>query len=219
MLASSKWEHKILFEDGSITQLVIENPITYRNYILELKSQINGEDGSFILSVDNKELNFGKNLEILTDPICFEFDTRRINTKIAKDIVGIACSGEYCKDVYPLISSITCMAENLVDAYPMNITYDEPTIESMVKMLSFHLDPEYEDSAEKILEWMNIYHDILGIGNFVVLNSELFFTEEELLLLSEEASSLKHNILFINQTCKYSWDRRIIIDYDNCEIL
>ena len=219
MLASSKWEHKILFEDGSITHLVIENPITFREYVLELQAQLNGDDGYFVLSQDNAEVCISKNIAMLTDPICFEFDTRKINAKITKDIIGMACSGEYCKNVYPLLSSMISMAENLVESYPMNITYEEPTIEGISKMLSFHLNPEYEEPAEKLLEWMNIYHDVMGIGNFVILNSVLFFTEEELLQLSLEASSLKHNILFIDQTCKYKCGGRIIIDSDNCEIL
>ena len=219
ILASPKWEHKILFDDGSITHLTIENPITFRKYVLELQSQLKGDDGSFVLSQDNAEVSISKNLAMLSDSICFEFDTRKINAKIVKDIIGMACSGEYCKDVYPLISSITCMAENLVEAYPLNISYDDPTIESLGKMLSFHLEPEYDNSCDKLLEWMTINHDVLNIGNFIILNPELYFSEEELAVISSEASSSKHNVLFIDATCKYRYDRNIIIDEDNCEIL
>ena len=70
------WEHTIKFNDGSITHLFIENPITYRDYVSELLLQINGEEGDFILS-DTEELSIPKKLAILTDPINLQFDEKK----------------------------------------------------------------------------------------------------------------------------------------------
>ena len=49
ILKHYNWEHEIVFEDGSITYLFIENPITLRDYVLELISQIEGAVGNFVL--------------------------------------------------------------------------------------------------------------------------------------------------------------------------
>ena len=212
------WEHTIKFNDGSITHLFIENPITYRDYVSELLLQINGEEGDFILS-DTEELSIPKKLAILTDPINLQFDEKKINSKINKDLLSITSNSQTLERTsFSLISLLEQYASEIAEDYGYNIDYETPDVSSILKLLSFHIATEYESLADKILEWMNITHDILKIDNFILLNLQTYFSENEINQLCIEASSSKHNLLLIDQFNTYKKHNVITIDSDNCEL-
>ena len=213
------WEHEVTFNDGSITNLIIENPVTLRNYILELNNQINGEEGSFVLSEKDQEVSIPKNIALISNPITLEFDEKKINSKINKDLLLLTSkNSEIQKKTFPLISMLESYAESLIEEYGYNVTYNDADEAGIIKMLNFHINQEYNSPADKLLEWMNITHDILQIENFVILNLPLYFTKEEEATLCSEASSLKHNLLLIDRAKFYNHENTIIIDPDNCEL-
>lgn len=213
------WEHEITFSDGSITHLIIENPITLRNYILELSRQINGGEGSFVLSDNEQETSIQKKLAFVSNPITLEFDEKKINAKINKDLLQlVGNNAEIQKATFPLLSKIENYAESITEEYGYNISYTNIDEASIIKMLNFHINQEYNSPADKLIEWMNITHDIMQIENFVILNLSVFFTEEEESILCSEASALKHNLLLIDRSENNKWTNKVIIDEDNCEI-
>lgn len=213
------WEHEINFNDGSVTHLFLENPITMREYAYELLDQIeNGAEGNFVLSEDATELSIQKNIAIITDPINLKFDEKKINAKINKDLLTVTNNPGLQKDFFPLISLLEQYAMQIVDDYKMSISYEIPEQASIIKMLGFHINTEYSNLSDKLLEWMNITHDLLGIGNFIILNLNMFFSNEEISLLCSECSSLKHNLLLIDQYNRYEIPKSITIDIDNCEL-
>lgn len=219
ILRHFNWEHEITFNDGSITNLIIENPVTLRNYILELNNQINGEEGAFVLSEKDHEVSIPKNIALISNPITLEFDEKKINTKINKDLLLLTSkNSEIQKKTFPLLSMLENYAESLIEEYGYNIIYNDVDEAGIIKMLNFHINQEYNSPADKLLEWMNITHDILQIENFVILNLPLYFTEEEEFTICSESSSLKHNLLLIDRSKLYNHKNTIIIDSDNCEL-
>ena len=219
ILRHFNWEHEIVFNDGSVTPLIIENPVTLRNYILELNNQINGKEGDFILSENNQEISIAKNLLFVPNPITLEFDEKKINAKVNKDLLLlISRNPEIQKSTFPLLSMLENYAESVMEEYGYNITYGDIDEAGVIKMLNFRINQEYISPADKLIEWMNFSHDILQIDNFIILNLCLFFTEEEVQILCSEASSLKHNILLLERSNIYNLPNSILIDNDNCEI-
>lgn len=219
ILRHFNWEHEINFNDGSITNLIIENPVTLRNYVIELSGQINGEEGNFILSENNQETPLQKKMAFIPNPIVLDFDEKKINTNINKDLLSIITKNpEIQKSTFPLLSMIEKYAESIVEEYGYNISYTDVDESSLIKLLNFHINKEYVSPADKLIEWINITHDIMHIENFVILNLSLYFTREEEQILCSECSSSKHNILLINRSNINNRNSSIIIDNDNCEI-
>ena len=66
-IINKNWQRKIEIEDNIIYTLVFENKKYYRENIIELINQHKGNEGSYILSNDNKEISFDKNSYIITD--------------------------------------------------------------------------------------------------------------------------------------------------------
>ena len=81
-ISSHNWEHQIKFNDGSTTLLVIEDSDTFRKYITELKSQIEGLEGDFAFSNEKDSLSFKDRFAIITNPLQVDFTDKRIQTKI-----------------------------------------------------------------------------------------------------------------------------------------
>lgn len=212
------WNHQINFNDGSITHLFIENPITLRKYISELIQQINGNEGDFVLSKDSKEVPIPKNLAIVPDLINITLEEKKINTQINKDLLRITQGTDHQQDSFSLISAIEKYAENLLEDCCYTIDFDDIDESKILKMLNFHITTDFENTASTLLEYLNTTHDILNISNFVILNASTYFSKEELTILEAEITSEKHNILFIERFNHYDLKNSIIIDSDNCEL-
>ncbi len=55
-LAHPDFEMPIEFNENQNNVLVIENPILFTRYITELRNQLDGGDGQFVLSNNGKEM-------------------------------------------------------------------------------------------------------------------------------------------------------------------
>ena len=75
-IINKNWQRKIEIEDNIIYTLVFENKKYYRENIIELVNQHKSNEGSYILSNDNKEISFDKNSYIITD--IFNIDINNI---------------------------------------------------------------------------------------------------------------------------------------------
>lgn len=212
------WNHQIDFEDGSITHLFIENPVTLRKYIAELIQQIKGEEGDFVLSKDTKEIPISKNLAIIPDIVNIILEEKKINTQINKDLLHVSQSSSHQQASFTIISAIEKYAETLLEDCCYSIDFEDIDESKIIKMLNFHITTDFEDTASTLLEYLNTTHDILNISNFVILNASTYFSKEELTILEAEITSEKHNILFIDRFNHYDLKNSIIIDSDNCEL-
>lgn len=85
-LANANNGIKIDIEDGKASVLVIENPITMREYLLELEAQLQGELGNFVLSTDYEPMSIGKNLVLVKDPLNIDCNDKKVLTKLYQNI-------------------------------------------------------------------------------------------------------------------------------------
>ena len=80
-LVHPDYEFVFDFKEGVHHHLIIEQPEIFRNYITELLLQEEGEDGAFVLSEGNEELEISKNLDIMTDVLRFDPNRQESNNK------------------------------------------------------------------------------------------------------------------------------------------
>ena len=67
--------------ENQVNVIAIESPEVLAEYISELKRQISGEDGQFVLS-DKDICRIDKMMEIVIDPWTIDFNSKRIKTKL-----------------------------------------------------------------------------------------------------------------------------------------
>ena len=224
-LIHRNWQHQIICSDGTSTMLTIENPHIMRAYVCELLSQIEGESGDFLLSENEKEISMSSNIVAIPSPVSFQIEDRRIQTRLTSSLKEYVVSTDMYLETNQILSALIKYAETVAEGFQYPITYKEPGSEDLIKILGFSPEYEYDDSLEKILEYMNLIHSYCGIGCFVIIGMLMFFSESEIALLVKECKSLKHSLFFIeskfpcDDILRKVIDNRIIIDEDGCEIL
>lgn len=220
-LTHPDWEFQIKLEDGDSTLLVIEKPSVLRNTLLELINQSKGEDGDLIFSNDKGELSIGDRFSIVTDVLNLNPACKKVSSRIQQLVKEKVVSDEHYVDTMELLSQLEKYADTMESDFWLSLSHEPYGVDDLVKMLNLHLAVDYENEAERILEYMNVMHDICGVDCFVFVSLFSMFNPDELKTIILEASSSKHNVILLESRepeimpCDM---RKIIIDSDFCQI-
>ena len=82
----------ILNDKNVFTEWILESPELYAKYLQELFSQQNGEEGQFVLSHKEKELNIAKSVEVIVNPFNVEINGRKILNKLYTELEQLSKS-------------------------------------------------------------------------------------------------------------------------------
>lgn len=214
------FEHTIPFDDGSSSLLVIEDSKLFRKYISDLYKSFDG-DGPFHLVDGIKERRIKDHFEIILSPFSISFSEKRLTTKLQNLIKEHMTSESHYVDTSTIISTIEVYADKVSSDFPTDIEWEPIDVSGLLKLISFSIRTEYENDFEKVLEYMNVMHDICGIDNFALVSFFSYFSLDEINSLIHDATSNKHNLLFLeSQQPSFipSETKMIIVDHDGCEI-
>ena len=221
VLVHPDWEFKLSMSDGSSTLIVIENPVHLRSVVVELMGQSNGDSGRFVLSDDKKELDIHDRLAVITDPLNVDPSNKRVSTAINQQIKDLIISSDFYKEANDLVAHMERFADSVEDIYRLNVSHQDYEISNLYKILNIQLQVEYENELEKVMEFMNVLHDVCGTDCFVFVSLFCYFDQEEIATLVREATANKHNLLFIEAVEPGSipeQTRKVIIDKDLCQV-
>lgn len=85
-LVHSDLTEALLDEKSKYTEWIIESSGLFSKYVVELKEQVSGEEGKFVLSDKNKEIDIKKKVEIIIDPFSIDVNDRKILTKLYSEL-------------------------------------------------------------------------------------------------------------------------------------
>ena len=77
-LVHPAFENQIIIYENKANVIVIENPELLTDIVFELKNQISGKEGSFILSNNMEYISLSKVAEICVDPFSLDFNSRKL---------------------------------------------------------------------------------------------------------------------------------------------
>lgn len=215
------WNHVFDFDEHDSFCLTIENPKILRNYLSELYGQSIGEEGNFVLSDKDKELSISDKLAVLVDLLFFPSSEKRVATKIQSRLKDFVVSEDLYTETTALLTDLERYAEQITEQFPYALQHKELDPPSLLKLLGFEIETEFDGPCEKLIEYFNISNDVCGVGIFVLVNPSAFFSPEELRLIIENCRLMKHNLISIESAvngCTNLYDARAIIDVDGVEI-
>ena len=222
-IINKNWQRKIKIEDNIIYTLVFENKKYYRENIIELINQYKGNEGSYILSNDNKEISFDKNSFIITDIFNIDINSKRVLTKIynllLKEIV------EDISSYNELSTNIRLYFEKLIFNSSLEIEQgEEIDMSSLLKLGDFKLYVEQDDILEKFVKFLKVLTELWGCKIIFVVGLHTVFTQDEIIEIYKEVCLNKINIINIeyqqfNNLSNENYKEIVyIFDGDNCEI-
>lgn len=206
--------------EGKHTILVIENPNTMNMLITELKYQIEGDDGGFVLS-DKKELPIDKSVDFLINLWNLDMNTKRIKTKLLQ--LAVESANDYLTEAFiTLRTEIFSFMEKIKEKIPYQVDYNIGIDTSdLMKMLDIHISIAEGSFLEQLVEYLKLNSELCGVKLFVVLNLQMFLNEEDLSMLYKELEVHKICLLdiegYFNRPTINS-ENLIVIDRDNCII-
>ena len=222
-IINKNWQRKIEIEDNVIYTLVFENKKYYRENIIELINQHKGNEGSYILSNDNKEISFDKNSYIIIDIFSIDINHKKVLTKIYSSLLK-----EIVEDITnynELSTNIRAYFEKLIFNSSLEIEQSEELdMLSLLKLGNFKIHVENDDILEKFIKFLKVLTELYGCKIVFIIGLHSVFTLDEIKEIYKELCLNKINIInieykqFKNLSNENYKEIVYIFDVDNCEI-
>ena len=194
-LVHSQYNIKVDVEEGKISVLVIEHPIIMREVLLELETQLQGESGGFVLSVDYEPVPISKKLVLIKNPLDIDYNNKKILIKLYQNIVDEE-KMQYCMERDKVDKAYLEYLRELCLLSPLPLAYDERlSLEELIKSAHVVIDYTTGNYVENLWLYIKAMGDLLHIKVFVFVNLKCFLSNEELDLL--------YNNVFMNRSCLY----------------
>lgn len=206
--------------ENQVIVLSVENPIAYAKLVGDLWKQVNGEDGSYILSDCEKVKNISKEIECILNPFALDCNSKKIISRLYQELKEQA-GGVLQEETVKLNCGIIEYLEQLIMTVPYGLKFNcDMDVQSLIKMYGVEIDNQAEGLLENLVEYLKVSEQICGIRTFVMIDIKHYLTGGELKRLYEFAAYQKINLIIIEpvHTGKYDEEKCWIIDKDLCII-
>lgn len=214
-------QFQIQFTDTAIPVCVIESPVWWRAIQKELLAQMQGEDGKWVLSEQDKEMKISKSVELILNPLQIEENQRRIMNAFLQSLHKTAINEVYWKKGQELNAVIQTFFSELEMEYSFEYHIDtEIEFSALAKTMGIRINSDYESDLERLLQYCMLVRDIMNTKLFVFFHMHEYFTEEEIKLFYQEVKQRNWNVLFMEPSIgrRIPGEKHYIIDKDCCEI-
>lgn len=221
-LVYSEFDYQILFQENRINVLCIESQKKFREFIGELKIQMEQGQGRFVLSEDGKELELNKHLELIVNLFALDFNQKKILNRIYSHLEKYAREEDLYLETCRIQTALNSYMEQLGCGFDYPLHYsDEISISNLCKLMDLKIDMEYDSFLEQLADYMTIIHELFGCRCFVFVNLKSFLSTEELKELHRFVGYKKLFLLLLenNDTdCREAFEDYFLWDQDLCEI-
>lgn len=213
--------NQIVIDSDNVTELVIESPSLFTEYVNELMNQVSGIEGKFILDNDLKEIDFYKSVEIVVNPLSLDFSSAKIQKKLYSELLQISQQEKMYLQTLELKNQIYTymIALEVESGYDINVSPDID-MNTVFKASKVTLECEEKTYFERLVQYIKVLSELLHIKVIVFVNLRSYLNEKQLQELMKEAKYLEIALLLIEciQRPLLLNERLYIIDLDGCEI-
>ena len=219
-LTNTAYNFKIELKENVVYVLDIENKIAYREILNDIRNQVNGEYGNFILSDVDKEKTISKEVDCVFNLFELECNDKRILNKIYQEIKQMA-NENMLEEMSEINIYLINFLEKVIGKVPYNLDYDcELDISDILKMYNVRVDIQEESLQEKLVNYIKIMHQVCHVNIFMFANLKQFFSVGELMQIYEAAFYEKVILITVESMylSKIDVEKYVIIDENLCII-
>lgn len=220
------FENFVNFEESTVNTLQIENKKMFIKVVETIYNKYYNLEESERLSLikNGKEIDFEKNVILVSDICRFELNERKIlNTLYTRMEELIKDSIEDYVEIKNLYDSLTRKIDLLLEEFEIETLYNnEPIFQDLLKMIGLKIYPGDNFSfTEKTFKILDLNRELLGNKLIIFINSKAYFTNEELEEIIKYGNYNKDYILFLESIGgdKILGETSYIIDNDYCEFI
>lgn len=212
---------EIINEQKECVEWIIESPDLFSKYVGELYRQFNKDEGKFVLSENNKEIDIAKYSEIIINPLSIEINNRKVLNKLYEELNKLS----FNEVLYMKTLELTKLIQEYLLELEQETNYilefnNEVEMSALFKAVDLKYEDSGEDFLERLVKYIKILVDLLSVKLFVFINARCFMNDEQIKKLCEEIKYIEIKGLFIENSEKACVEgvERYIIDKDRCEI-
>lgn len=216
-------ENSIIFEDGKINSIEMENKKFFYRFVRDLYSISNGDVlEEFIFLVDNnKEISVFNKIKIFNNFFEFDFNSKKYNMEILKQLVS-EIDDEAKNEILNLQKKIYKKVNKQLNKYdiPLYISIDID-LEAILKELKITIK-NYDDILNNLFLLIDL-ENILRLSNILIfINLKQYLSLEELeefykYAIYNNVKLILVDSQFYTSTSKY--EKKLIVDNDLVEFV
>lgn len=205
---------------GDVCSVIIENQAFLYQIVCDIENQLQGNDGSCVLSNDNKVIRMDKYAELLTQFIPFDINRKNLLNKIAGELQKIAVDENHYIQTNELLTAWESYCMDLAFGMTGDIKFSKVTAESLIKAAGVEIDDAYESLAEKLIDYFELVRAYDAEKLFVLVNLRSFLPDEMMQAFVDTVLAREYQILLIESTARplLQKEKRVLIDADLCQI-
>ena len=221
-LINNKYNFSFEFNENLINVLVCENEKIYNDIVTDLYKLETESDlySSFVLSNEEKHLDFNNNCEIIFNPFKIDINNKKNIEKMYHQLSKYMCldnmyieKNEIMEKLFIYINKLSLLSE-------CEITHnDKIDDKSILKFMGIELDNDggFDD---RLLNYMRVTNRLQGNKLYIFINLKSFIALESILRMYKDIEYNKLNILLIENIDRgmVKNENKIIIDRDGCII-
>ncbi|MBD5452238.1 MAG: type II-A CRISPR-associated protein Csn2 [Lachnospiraceae bacterium] len=214
-------ERPINFSSEQCALWVIESPKKFAEYVQELCVQQAGGEGRFVLSENDKEVNFEKYVEIVINPFSVDINDKRILGKLYKELQQKALGETMYLHTQKIISALNQYFMELEQQETYFLTVDEEIdMTAIFKAMGVKVESYADNYIQNISQYMKLIAELLDKKVMIFVNLRSYMEIEQIEEIMKEAVYNGIEVLFIesNQKNFPKGITQYIIDNDICEI-
>lgn len=216
----SKYGIDLCLEENKITTVVIENPLVMSEVIRDISRQVNGEDGEWILSEQDKIFSIEKSSQFIDNPLIVNSNEKRILTRLYKELSEQA-NTLMCEEYTQINSYIVSFLERLMYTVPYHLDMEiDMDLTGILKLYGVKMESEGVSVLEVLIDYLRALSSICNIHVIWILNVKQFLTVEEVQQLYEFCFYEKIHLINLEGQKNYNLEQEkcVIIDKDLCII-
>ncbi|MDD4508265.1 MAG: type II-A CRISPR-associated protein Csn2 [Eubacteriaceae bacterium] len=216
-------EIPIVLEENKHYQLIIENPGIYSELMVELKGQIAGEKGRFVLSRADELLSISKTTDLCIDFFDSDVNQRKIVTALHHLLAKQAVNEVWYLKTQKCLADLAAYVNALTQDFELPLSVSEHyQMEDILKLMGVTIRSHPVNLLEKIVDYLNVMGKIGKVELFVLVNLKNWLNESDFMLLYDYIEYQKIQVLFVESTQRMGEcsqrEKFRIIDVDGCVI-
>lgn len=214
-----KINSKIEISDHEISVLVIEAPEFFYELLMDIKSQINNFEGNTVLSVRNEPVSFHKCVELITDPLAIEMNSRTIMKKVLVAMEKCSQDAVYYERTQKLMAEIETYINDLSLNFDTEIECQDVSFQQLLKAAELTVVDEYSRLVDRIYAYMELIREFEGDKLFIFVNLSSYIRKEQLQEFVNTVVGHSFRVLLIDSHNfeRLEQENRLIVDCDLCE--
>ena len=204
-------------DENCIDVISLESAAFFSEFFLELLTAERGEESHIILSECDKEINFARSAEIITDPYQLNLNNRKMLSQLYKNTDEIV-SQRYAVEKIEALCSLQKIFEEVSEKLDYPVAYDENLdFSAILKAFDFRFDDtSFENPLSRTLQYMKLSRDLLGTKIFFLVRMKDWFPVEKLRAFYENVLYSKIQLILVERHSyeRTEEERNYVIDKD-----